>query len=241
MTDDWVDGDAIRKQLRISGKTQRQLAIALAIDASGVSRLLNGTRMLREDELMRIRAFFDPGATAPARPPATYRLGRAIDDHGSRRSRPGPPPRQRATGDIPIHTASANARVYGGPVRRGEPFFELLSTAVEHRPRPDQLLGVEGASGIFAPGDTLSPRYRSGDTLYVHPTKPATVGSDVLVRRREDKHVALLRYLGGDDASLKFSSACSVYPCTSVPDDDVLSLNRESILQVGRIVLISIS
>ena len=56
MTDDqWIDGEGIRSRLRTSGKTQRQLATALGIDASGVSRLLDGGRKLREDELVRIR------------------------------------------------------------------------------------------------------------------------------------------------------------------------------------------
>jgi transcriptional regulator with XRE-family HTH domain len=237
--DPLTNGEKIRERLRISGKTQRQLALALGIDASGVSRLLDGTRMLREEELIRIRAFFDPGAAGPAGPPVTYRLGPANDGKHSRRTRPGPSLHQRATGDIPVYTVSAGVRIYGGPVRSGEPFFELFSKAVEYRPRPLQLLGVEGASGIFAPSDAFSPRYRAGDTLYVHPTKPPAIGCDVFVRRREDNQVALLRYLGGDGASLKFSSASSVFACTAVPDDDVLVLTRETISQIGRIVLIS--
>jgi hypothetical protein len=75
--------------------------------------------------------------------------------------------------------------------------------------------------------------------LYIHPTKPPTVGCDVFVRRREDNHVVLLRYLGAEGASSKFSSASSTFPCTAVPEADILTLNREKISQIGRVVLIA--
>lgn len=139
----WIDGESIRARLRASGKTQKELAAALEIDASGVSRVLGGGRKLREDELARIRNFFDP-TVSPAAPPATYRLGSPPDEQRSRRHRPGPPLRNRASGDIPV---------FGPPTGRGDPFFEFSAgPAVEYRVRPDQLLGVEGAFAIFAPG-----------------------------------------------------------------------------------------
>lgn len=232
MTDDqWIDGEGIREKLRISGKTQRQLAVALGIDASGVSRLLDGGRKLREDELARIRAFFDSDAAAPAGPPATYRLGPSPGEHRTRRARPGPAPRQRASGDIPV---------YGPPIGRGDPFFRLQSAPAEYRARPDQLLGVEGAFALFAPVDVLAPRFRSGDTLYVHPTKPPVVGADVFLRMLLPAgEGAVLRYLGGDGVRVRFSAVWSRHPCTAVPRDEVVTIGAKDIAQMGRIVLVA--
>lgn len=235
MTEDqWIDGEGIRLRLRTSGKTQRQLGVALGIDASGVSRLLDGGRKLRDDELVRIRAFFDPAAEAPAAPPATYRLGPARDDTRPRRPRPGPGPMRRASvlGDIPV---------YGAPTGRGDPFFRFPSGPIaEYRARPDQLLGVEDAFAIFAPGDILRPRYRSAEVLHIHPRRPPVAGSDCLLRMRDPEGAAaLLRYLGENETAIGFSSVTSPYPCGAVPHSEVITIMRRDVAQIGRIVLIS--
>lgn len=55
----------IKEQLTQSGKSQRELADALSVDPSAVSRLLNGQRKLRDRELPLLLQFFN----APAPPP----------------------------------------------------------------------------------------------------------------------------------------------------------------------------
>ena len=234
MTEDewkWIDGEGIRARLRASGKTQRELGAALGIDPSGVSRVLGGARKLRDDELARIRSFFDPTAV-PAVPPASYRLGPLPGEQRSSRPRPGPPPRHRASGDIPV---------YGAPKGSGDPFFEFpAGPPAEYRPRPEQLLGVEDAFAIFAPGDVLAPRYRSAETLYIHPSKPPLVGSDCFVRMLEpERGVAILRHLGGEGSVVRFCPVSSLYPCTAVPHREILTLELGKVARIGRIVLIA--
>jgi hypothetical protein len=230
MSDDQlIHGEWIRSRLRIHRRTQRDLATALGVDASAVSRILDGHRKLRADEAARIRIFFDPAAEPSVLPPPAYRLG-AAPENG--KPRPGPPPRQRATGDIPVYAAPA------GP---GRPFFEFpAGPPMEYRPRPDQLSGVEDAFAIYAPGDFLAPRYRAAETLYVHPSKPPTVGSDCFVRMRTpDRAVAVLRYVGNDGEALGFSSVSSAHPCTAVPQREILTLKQHEILLIGRIMLLA--
>lgn len=224
--DDLVDAEWIRGMLRSHRRTQKELAAALGIDASAVSRLLDGHRKLRPDELARIRAFFDPNLDVPATPASAYRLA----DAAGERSRSGPVPRQRATGDIPI---------YGSPTGPG-PIFEFPSAGpTEYRARPDQLLGVEGAFGIYSPGDFLAPRYRAGEVLYVHPGKPPTVGSDCLVRLKPSERMAILRHLGRDGSSLGFGSVSSPAPCNDVHRREIDFFGENEISQIGRIVLVA--
>jgi plasmid maintenance system antidote protein VapI len=230
MSDDQlINGEWIRSRLRSHRRTQRDLAGVLGVDASAVSRVLDGHRKLRSDEAARIRAFFDPAAESPIAPAPAFRLA-TIPESG--RPRPGPPPRQRATGDIPV---------YGAPAGLGRPFFEFpAGPAMEYRPRPNQLSGVEDAFAIYAPGDFLAPRFRSAETLYVHPNKPPTVGSDCFLRMRApDRAMAVLRFLGSDAAALGFSSVSSPHPCTAVPRGEILTLNHNEVLQIGRIVLVA--
>jgi transcriptional regulator with XRE-family HTH domain len=224
--DDLVDAEWIRGMLRSHRRTQKDLASALGIDASAVSRVLDGHRKLRPDELARIRAFFDPNLNVPAAPTSAYRL----TDPGGERSRSGPVPRQRATGDIPI---------YGSPNGPG-PVFEFPAAGpTEYRTRPDQLLGVEGAFGVYAPGDFLAPRYRAGEVLYVHPGKPPTVGSDCLIRLKPPERIAILRYLGREGSSLGFGSVSSAAPCNAVNRREIETFEEKEISQIGRIVLVA--
>lgn len=232
MTDDQlIDGEWIRTRLRSTGKTQRQLAAALGFDASGVSRLLDGRRKLRADELARIRAFFEPASAPLPAPPPAFRLAGSADAPRPRRPRPGPAPRNRLSSDIPV---------LGPPSGHGRPNFEFpVGPPVEYRPRPDQLLGVEDAYAIFAPGDALAPRYRAGEVLYVHPTRPPVTGCDTLVRLRSpERAVAVLRFLASNDDVVRFTSVNSPHSCAAVRPDEVLSLNQRDILQMGRILLV---
>ena len=79
MSDEPIDAEWIRGRLRSLGRTQRDLAAALGVDASAVSRILDGHRRLRDHEEAIIRAFFDPTAQPPAAPappnPASSEFG----------------------------------------------------------------------------------------------------------------------------------------------------------------------
>lgn len=48
--------------------------------------------------------------------------------------------------------------------------------------RPHDLAGVPDAYAIYVAGESMEPRYRQGETVWVHPHKPPHVGSDVVVQ-----------------------------------------------------------
>src|SRR4030088_3065095 len=63
VTEPWIDAEWIRNRLHTTGQTQKALAYALDLDPSAVSRLLDGARQLKPDEIPRIIEFFqNPGA-----------------------------------------------------------------------------------------------------------------------------------------------------------------------------------
>ena len=54
-------------------------------------------------------------------------------------------------------------------------------------PRPESLRGVLNAFAVYVQGDSMEPRYYAGELLYVHPGKPVTPGSFVLVQMHPQK------------------------------------------------------
>lgn len=228
--DEWIDGEWIRQRLYTTGKTQRDLARALEIDASGVSRLLDGRRKLRADELRVVRAFFDDAVPGV---PNSVSDGRSDIERAKRgsseRATSGPRPRNRLAADIPI---------YGSILPDKPPFLHLpVGLPAEYRPCPPQCAGVPGAFGLFMPNDSLAPRVRAGEVLYVHPGQPPIPGVDVFVRLREPGgRIAILRWISAEAEKVRL---ISVNADPSGSGVEALELKRENLAQIGRIVLIA--
>ncbi len=48
--------------------------------------------------------------------------------------------------------------------------------------RPPDLIGVEGAYGVYVNGDSMRPRFKHGELIYVNPAKPVSSGDDVVIQ-----------------------------------------------------------
>jgi phage repressor protein C with HTH and peptisase S24 domain len=88
--------------------------------------------------------------------------------------------------DFPIY---ASAR--GG----NEGALVMDSTPIQYIARPDPLLTVASAFGVYVVGESMSPAYEQGDIALVHPGLPARRGADVILTR-PDAH-------GASDALIK--------------------------------------
>jgi len=53
-------------------------------------------------------------------------------------------------------------------------------------PRPLNLVGAPRAYAVYIVGDSMEPRYYSGELAHIHPGKPVTIGAFVLVQMRPD-------------------------------------------------------
>lgn len=49
---------------------------------------------------------------------------------------------------------------------------------------PPSLQNVPNAYAVYIDGESMWPRYKAGETVYVHPTKPSRRGDDVIVQIR---------------------------------------------------------
>jgi phage repressor protein C with HTH and peptisase S24 domain len=122
--------------------------------------------------------------------------------------------------DLPIL-----GRAQGGP--QG-----VLMIPVEQRPvdwtyRPPQLRGVADAFAIFVYDDSMDPRYRNGQILWIHPHMPLKQGDGVLIIKTSNE--ALVK-------ELIRRTAASLTVKEYKPKEREFSLAMEEIRQLYRIV-----
>lgn len=76
--------------------------------------------------------------------------------------------------DLPILGTAAAAII--GAVTLGQP--------IGFTRRPPALLSTPDAYALYVAGESMEPRYRSGDIVYVNPHRPCRQGDDVVIQTR---------------------------------------------------------
>lgn len=61
-----------------------------------------------------------------------------------------------------------------------------MDRAIDHVDRPPFLLSATNAYAIYVVGESMSPRFRSGEIVYVDPAVPIRRGGDCIVQMAED-------------------------------------------------------
>ena len=146
---------------RTAGLSQEQLAERLGTGRSQIVKLERGERRLTVDWMVRIgRALgCDPAMLMPAAGPAAV----------SAVAGPGAPSMPR---DLPVVGAAR-----GGT----DALFLDQGHPLERVERPPGLAGVGNAFAVYAVGDSMEPKYRSGDLLFVNPNLPPVRDGFVVV------------------------------------------------------------
>jgi transcriptional regulator with XRE-family HTH domain len=171
-----MDGHWFQDQLRRSGRTQAELARALGVDPSAVSKLFKGERQLKLVEASHLARFLD----------IPY-------DEVMRRAGVDQPP---SGGTLPGGEAAMSASAGAGdqrdliPVRsaaRGGDNQEmfLADGPIDYVQRPGYLRNVRDAYAIYVVGESMTPRYRQGQLLHVNPHRPAAPGRGVVITRHD--------------------------------------------------------
>lgn len=152
---DWIV-EALRRN---PAKTKSGLARALGIDKSGVTRLLNGARRLKYSEAEKAAQYLGcaPGGFAEAAEP---------------------------------YVAEFSAPLRGAPLfsaRSDTEGFWLLdrTTPIEVRPAAPQFAGAALVFGFYAPDGAMEPRFRTGEIVWVNPSRAAATGADALLAPRD--------------------------------------------------------
>lgn len=220
---EWINPQWIRDRLNSSGRTQRELAKELGVDASQITRLLDGVRRLKADEIPIIRSFFEGGLGGPKAPedaPGSIREARPERTTTKRQWPRGAAP----SGDIPVFL-----------LQPAELFYRETDRAAEYRPAPALLAKVADAFAMIIPDDRLEPRFEAGEVIYVHPNRAVIPGTFVVARYRDRSGVVVIGRvleISGEMIRLKTRDFCHL---ARRPDEQ---FNRKDFGQIGSIVAV---
>lgn len=169
-----MDAATIKRLLKETRHTQRELAAHLNVDPAAITRLLRGERRLRLDEAPKVEAFFglaSSGSAGFAQAPGSGVVQRAAAGNVDLRPSPGNPNPDMGPRDLPVY-----ASAQGGPDG-----MSIDYQPVEWMRRPQTLEGVVDAFAFYVVGDSMAPRFRHGERLLVHPKRPPRPGEDILL------------------------------------------------------------
>jgi phage repressor protein C with HTH and peptisase S24 domain len=180
-----MDTAWFREALRRVQATQADLARELGLAPSAISRTLAGTRQIKTAEAVQLANYL---GVSPEEI-----LKRATADSASAARevvRHGRPPRMTAP------TPAERQDLI--PILAGGEGFSSEGQPIGWTSRPPALAGVRGAYAMYVVGDAMEPRYMPGWLLYVHPSKPAIRGRDVVAVKKDN--IVLIGHLAGFDS-----------------------------------------
>jgi len=157
------------RMLQETGVTQAELARAIGVDPTVMSKMVNGRRKISADERARMATYFDAFRQAGFQEEqAAFELatGARAPIYRSRAASPGEWAIDRAAGAI---------RLERPPDRAGN-FLEVF--------------------GFHAPDDAAWPRYKIKEIVWVCPTEPVGPGDDALIVAKTKNRTALRGMVG---------------------------------------------
>ncbi|PKA40413.1 Repressor protein C [Rhizobium sullae] len=181
--------EKLHEQSVATGVTQADIARELNITQQAVNNLFNGrakssaywreiARMLAiEEQEMRqlmIASGRDPERNAKLPPSVTNSLKERVGV--------AEPPSARMAEVIPMSKPSKMIPVLGEVVGGDDGEYIFNGQVQDYIACPPSLANVANAYAVWVDGESMSPRYRPGELVYVHPARPARRGDDVVVQ-----------------------------------------------------------
>ena len=180
-----ADIKALRKQ---AGLTQTGLAEAIGwTDQSAISKLERGERASTRLKL-RLAQFFNVPVESiidgeSLAPDGLQTSGYTFDNIPSPNAAPADPqtaplpPRSQMGADVPVYGTAAGSLGTGA--------FQLdMESQIDRVRRPPGVANATDVYAMYVTGDSMEPKYASGDLIYVSARRPARVGDDVVVQTR---------------------------------------------------------
>lgn len=186
------------KMLRLQrGLTQSEVAMRLGLsNHSAVSKLETGKLRLDERRLRGLAALYGvsvevilgiepvpvPGGVSPSsNERANERTSPPIPsqsplDAGATLAL-SVPIRQEMARDLPVRGIAACSS--------GDGAFQIETSTVDYVRRPPALMGIAEAYGLYMTGDSMEPKFCSGDLVLVHPGRPVRPGDHVILLLRD--------------------------------------------------------
>lgn len=175
----------VRERLKETGLTPRAASLAAVNSPDLVRYIFDRNSMPGGDKLARLADVL--GTTSD------YLLGNSEEVQPNGASvKPVAgftlPPRRSTPRDLPVYgTALGASREYlddHGNKMAVEQVDLFMASAIDFILRPPLLAGRKDIFAVYVSGDSMSPKYESGDPVLVEPARPAAIGDHVLVLLR---------------------------------------------------------
>jgi phage repressor protein C with HTH and peptisase S24 domain len=185
--------DRLKEQSAKTGVTQADIARELNITQQAVNNLFNGraasssywreiASMLQIEE-QEMRALMIEAGRDPEK---TTRIGAAWQPKISHQNNPPPSepiePNAKGMEPLPMQKPGKMIPVLGEVVGGDEGEYIFNGQVQDWIACPPSLANVPNAYSVWVDGESMSPRYRPGETVFVHPGRPARKGDDVVVQ-----------------------------------------------------------
>lgn len=93
-----------------------------------------------------------------------------------------PPPNATIAPRQPVVTTNKMLPVLGMAVGGEDGRYIFNGSVIDYVVCPPSLENVAGAYAVYIDGESMYPRFKAGETVWVHPGKPARRGDDVIVQ-----------------------------------------------------------
>lgn len=175
----WMKGRVPTRQFR------RKIASILNISDDMMAELVDEAEAMRSDSISAANRMY-------------WKEARAKLEARSASRAPGSdtPTNGTLIGSAPSMSMEAPVPVYGRAVGGAEGEYEFNGQILDWVARPPSLAGVKDAYAVFVDGESMVPAYKPGQTAWVHPTRPARRGDDVVVQLHgSDEHAIPRGYI----------------------------------------------
>jgi len=138
------------------------------------------------------------------REPRAVRLGRTRDKSvaGALTSVTKSSRSRLPAGAVGVEYGVRDFPIYGSSQAGKEGQVVDYDHPVEYRHRPPELIGVNGAWGMYVVGDSMEPRYFHGDRVHVNPHKPVRAGRFVVIVKH-DNTALVKQFVARNDSCYK--------------------------------------
>ena len=135
---------------------------------------------------------------------------------------------------IPQMRNGDNVPVYGAAA--GGPGFDVtdVTEPVDHIARPHYLQNAKGGYGVYVVGDSMEPRFYSGETVIVHTGKPVRKGDWCVVQLRAGDAVhAVVKQFHSSTASKVTLRQLNPASDLKFDSDDVIAIHKVVGVELG--------
>lgn len=182
--------DKLHEQSKIIGISQAAIARELNVTPQAINNLFNGraasSEYWREIASMlqipegEMRSLMIEAGRDPLKSTKLPRIDLVAHMERSAKEADGDSTDHEIKNHKPMAMIPYLGQVAGGD--EGE--FIMNGKAIDYAERPPVLASVPDAYAVYVSGESMVPRYRPGETVFVHPGRPARRGDDVVVQVR---------------------------------------------------------